>query len=321
MCVAWRVRRQADVEALEVARQPISSAYVITRYITASVVPALRYACGVSASNRIESPASRRCVSPRDVDLDGARGDDEVLAGAGRVRVGILDGAGGEAQLVELDAARLVEREQRARAEAAVLADVRIFDSAERSTSAPDCVRALISAENVTSSARAIFHSTLIVGALLAELDLAEHRARHAGDLREPLEREAATRAQPAQVRADDRREIGRLRRAPQRAAPRTTSSVRADAFSRAGMPRWCDAFFFFTRPKPGPSIPTRQARVGSSARTGGAAASSACRPRVRRYSSRLTMLLAAAALLMDRTISIITDTVNLFLRMNCQHP
>ena len=35
----------------------------------------------------------------------------------------------------------------------------------ERSTSAPDCVRALISAEKVTSRARAIFHRTLIVGA------------------------------------------------------------------------------------------------------------------------------------------------------------
>src|SRR5262249_15510427 len=43
---------------------------------------------------------------------------------------------------------------------------VKILDSAARSTSAPDWVRALISAENVTSSARAIFHSTLIVGAL-----------------------------------------------------------------------------------------------------------------------------------------------------------
>ena len=43
---------------------------------------------------------------------------------------------------------------------------MRIFDSEDLSTSAPDCVRALISAENVTSSARAIFHSTLIVGAL-----------------------------------------------------------------------------------------------------------------------------------------------------------
>src|SRR5205814_10050202 len=43
---------------------------------------------------------------------------------------------------------------------------VNSLDSCERSTSAPDCVRALISAENVTSSARAIFHSTLIVGAL-----------------------------------------------------------------------------------------------------------------------------------------------------------
>src|SRR5438445_13598607 len=49
------------------------------------------------------------------LDLDGALGDDQVLAGAGRVRVGVIDAAGGEAQLVELDPARLVEREQRAR--------------------------------------------------------------------------------------------------------------------------------------------------------------------------------------------------------------
>ena len=51
----------------------------------------------------------------RDVDLDAAGGDDEVLGRAGRVRICILDGAAGQAKLVELDAARLVEREQRAR--------------------------------------------------------------------------------------------------------------------------------------------------------------------------------------------------------------
>src|SRR5262245_8367138 len=56
----------------------------------------------------------------RDVDLDGARRHDEVFGGAGRVRVRVLDGTGRQPELVELDAARLVEREQRARREAAI---------------------------------------------------------------------------------------------------------------------------------------------------------------------------------------------------------
>jgi len=43
--------------------QTISSAYVITRYISASRSPGLEYVCGTSASKRIESPFSKRCVS------------------------------------------------------------------------------------------------------------------------------------------------------------------------------------------------------------------------------------------------------------------
>ena len=46
-----------------------------------------------------------------DIDLDRACGDDEVLRGAGRVGVGVLDAAAREAELVELDAPGLVERE------------------------------------------------------------------------------------------------------------------------------------------------------------------------------------------------------------------
>ena len=49
-----------------------------------------------------------------DDDLELPLDDDEVLDRAGRVRIGGLRGLGREAQLVELGAARPVEREERA---------------------------------------------------------------------------------------------------------------------------------------------------------------------------------------------------------------
>ena len=95
--------------------QPISSAYVITRYITASTSTRVAVRVRRVGLEQDRVTGLEAVGVAGDIDLDRAGGDDEVLAGAGRVRVGILDAAGREAELVELDAARLVEREQRAR--------------------------------------------------------------------------------------------------------------------------------------------------------------------------------------------------------------
>ena len=238
----YLVATSALIHAWLDADQPISSAYVITRYITASTLPGLRYACGVSASNRIESPASRRWVSPRDVDLDRAGRDDEVLARAGRVRVGVLDAAArrGAARRTRRGVARRTGTARASEKLRSLL--VRIFDSGERSTRAPDCVRALISAENVTSSARAIFHRTLIVGALWPS-SIWPSIARDTPEIwaRRSSERPRRVRRR-RRLRADDRREVGRLAtavaRCGGRSAEATAAVVGAEPCPRVATPR-----------------------------------------------------------------------------------
>ena len=171
--------------------------------------------------------------------------------------------AAGEAQLVELDAARLVEREQRARREAAILAGQDLRSGRAQHERTRLRARADQRRERHLERARDLPQHVDRRRAL-AELDLAEHRARHARDLREPLERQAAPRAQAAKVGADDGREVRRSRCGcgRERRRCRRASSGRGALSTRWLATLFPDAFFF-TRPKPGPSIPTRPVRPG----------------------------------------------------------
>ena len=135
---------------------------------------------------------------------------------------------------------------------------------------APDCVRALISAENGTSRARAIFQSTLIVGALWPSSIWPSIARRHAGD---------AGRAARARGRggcaggAGWRRRPVRGRSTRWRRAVAVTGAVavaggaalsgRGALTSLSARPAAAvSEAFFFTGAKPGRSIPTGPGRA-----------------------------------------------------------
>ncbi len=97
--------------------------------------------------------------------LQRAAGDDQILERARRVRVGVLDRERREVELVELDGARLIEGKS-ARDEKAPSCEVSTLWRAAAITVVRPAPRLVISAENGTARARAIFQSTLIVGVL-----------------------------------------------------------------------------------------------------------------------------------------------------------
>src|SRR5439155_14081706 len=142
-----------------------------------------------------------------------------VLDGAGGVGVGVLDAAAGQAQLVELDAARLIDRKERARGELAIGRAEHARLLAAQDARARARLRRQQRREG-DAEAGGDLPQHVDGGGALPELNLPEHGAADARLLRQLLQRQAALGAELAQVVADDGRQIagGTRRRAGRRA-------------------------------------------------------------------------------------------------------
>ena len=172
--------------------------------------------------------------------------DDEILAGARRMAVGILDRACREPELVKLDAARLIEREQRARAESAILARQQLRLGCAQHERAGLRARADQRRERDLERTRDL-PQHVDRRCALTELDLAEHRARHAGDLREPFERQA--RGECANVAGSRRRSArDRLLRSARRCRNRRGAASSCATASRPWLATFGDLFLHQTQ-------------------------------------------------------------------------
>ena len=191
------------------ARQAVFSVYVITRYITHSVLPGFLYWWGTSASKRMASPVERRCRSAPTVISSAPLVTTRFSAVPGGWGSASSLGVGREAQLVELDRPGLVEGEERAGREGAVV---------RREDLGPHRGHHRRPAHLAAGDQRGEGHAQ---GAgdlpehvdgrrALPELDLPEHGPAHARRAREALQREAPLHPEAAEVAPHDGREIAR---------------------------------------------------------------------------------------------------------------
>ncbi|ABA49949.1 hypothetical protein BURPS1710b_0894 [Burkholderia pseudomallei 1710b] len=138
-----------------------------------------------------------------DADFERAFADDKIHARAGRARRAVFGVQRRDPQLVKLGDRGLAFRIQRARGKAPIRAD-----DAHRALGA----QMLETVDRVAAQERGDRH--LQRGRDLAEhldrrhaarrFDLREHRARHAREPRERVERQLAFRAQPREIHADE---------------------------------------------------------------------------------------------------------------------
>jgi hypothetical protein len=126
------------------------------------------------------------------------------------VRVGALDAVGLEAQLVELDAPRLVEGEQRAGGELAIMGEEPLGPRRGQHLGATAGAAADERREGHLQRAGDL-PQDVDGRRALAQLHLAEHGAAHAGSLGQALQRQALLHPQAPEVPADHGGEVRAL--------------------------------------------------------------------------------------------------------------